>query len=138
MVSRSKESEELNRLGDIDVFAISTDGGCAWVIEAKDLKMCRTVGEAARRLMSYRGESRDGKADDMMKHLRRVAFVRSNAHLLVERFKLPETPRVCGVLIVNSPQPMQQLQRVSSADSTVIMLDKIGGIPWPNGWPQLD
>ena len=133
-----KKSEELNRLGHIDVFAISTDGGCAWVIEAKDLKMCRTVGEAARRLMSYRGESRDGKADDMMKHLRRVAFVRSNAHLLVERFKLPETPRVCGVLIVNSPQPMQQLQRVSSADSTVIMLDKIGGVPWPNGWPQLD
>jgi hypothetical protein len=128
------KNEELSKLGDIDVFAISVDGGCVWVVEAKDLKMCRTMGEAARRLMTYRGEYKDGKADDMMKHLRRVEFVRSNAALFVERFKLPHVPRVCGLLVVNGPQPMQQLQRESSPDAAVVMLDKIGSVPWTAGW----
>jgi hypothetical protein len=107
-----------------------------WIVEAKDLKMCRTVGEAARRLMTYRGEYRDGKADEMMKHLRRVEYVRSNAAFLVQRFKLPGEPRVCGVLIVNGPQPMQQLQRESSPDATVVMLDRIDTVPWAAGWPN--
>ena len=132
------KSEELSRLGDIDVFAVSADGRCVWVVEAKDLKMCRTMGEAARRLMTYRGEYKDGKADDMMKHLRRVQYLRSNAGLLVERFKLPGVPRVCGVLVVNGPQPMQQLQRETSRDATVVMLDRIGTVPWAMGWPESD
>jgi len=84
--------------------------------------------------MAYRGEEVDGKPDKMLRHLQRVEFVRANAELLVAKFKLPSVPRVYGVLVVNGPQPMQQLQGEYSSDATVVMLDRIRSVPWATGW----
>ncbi len=42
-------------LGDIDVLAVSTDSLRVWVIEAKDLRFCRTEAEVSARLSEYRG-----------------------------------------------------------------------------------
>jgi hypothetical protein len=52
----------------------------------------------------------------------------------VQRLHLPGTPQVHGVMIVNAPQPMQQVHREYSADSTVVMLDDLGSVPWAIGW----
>lgn len=57
-VARSTDAigkPELTRLGDLDVLAVSPDRRRVWVLEAKELKLCRTLGEAARRLSEYRG-----------------------------------------------------------------------------------
>jgi hypothetical protein len=130
-----KRTEEVARLGDIDVLAASPNNEVVWVVEAKDLKLCRTLGEAARRLSDYRGQmKRKGTPDELLKHLRRVDYLRRHAASLVGRLKLPGPPKVCGVLIVSSPQPMQQLQHESSADATVVMLDKVESVPWATGW----
>jgi hypothetical protein len=131
-----KNTPELKELGDIDVLAVSPDQCAVWVIEAKDLKLCRTLGESARRLSSYRGQRDEkGRPDALLRHLRRVEYLRTKAAHLVRRLKLSTTPHVHGVLVVNAPQPMQQLHFEYSADSTVTMLDELNGVPWSAGWP---
>jgi hypothetical protein len=130
-----KNTPALKELGDVDVLAVSPDLRAVWVIEAKDLKLCRTLGESARRLSSYRGQRDEkGRPDALLRHLRRVEYLRTNAARLLHRLKLPTTPRVHGVLVVNAPQPMQQLHPEYSADSTVVMLDELEKVPWSAGW----
>lgn len=131
-----KATEELKRLGDIDVLAVSPSGRCIWVIEAKDLKLCRTLGEVARRLSEYRGRiNAKGKPDSLMRHLRRVEFVRANARNLVGRLGLSDAPRtVCGLVVVRAPQPMQNVSVVESSDGRFVLLDELEEIPWDLGW----
>ncbi|MGH6993411.1 MAG: hypothetical protein ACRED8_05055, partial [Caulobacteraceae bacterium] len=129
-----KATPEIEQLGDIDVLAVSTDGGRVWVIEVKDLKLCRTMGEIARRLSDYRGRRNGmGQPDKMLRHLRRVAYLRSHAAELVGRLGLTEAPQVSGAMVVRSPQPMEQVQ-VDSPDARVVMFDDIDIIPWRAGW----
>lgn len=132
-----KNTNALKKLGDLDVLAVTPNGKDAWVIEAKELKLCRTLGEAARRLSGYRGVAlKNGKPDALMRHLQRVAYVRKHTDALEKRLKLPARPTIHGVLVVNAPQPMQQLQREYSQDSTTVMLDDLPSIPWNGGWRQ--
>jgi len=130
-----KQSEELDRLGDIDVLACSAADNLVWVIEAKDLKLCRTLGEVARRLANYRGQTDEkGRPDALLKHLRRVAYLRDNADDLRKELGLTEMPRVCGLVIVKSPQPMTQLSGTFYDDARVALLDRLVEIPWQTGW----
>ena len=129
-----KSTPEIERLGDIDVLAVSPDGSRVWVIEVKDLKLCRTMGEIARRLSEYRGRQNDkGHPDKMLRHLRRVAYLNTHAAELVGRLGLPSAPKVSGALIVRSPQPMEQVQ-MATPDARVVMFDDIDAIPWREGW----
>jgi hypothetical protein len=129
-----KATEELKRLGDVDVLVVA-GGMRVWVCEAKDLKMCRTLGEAASRVSEYRGRvMKNGKPDKLLRHLQRVEYIRQHSAQLGKRLGLTATPTVHGVMIVNSPQPMQQLAGEYSQDSTVVMFDRIQSVPWTNGW----
>lgn len=130
-----KQTEELDRLGDVDVLAVSAVDNIVWVIEAKDLKLCRTLGEVARRLASYQGQvDSKGRPDALLRHLRRVAFLRDNAADLAKRFGLRQAPRVCGLVIVKSQQPMTQLSGTFYDDARVALLDRVQEIPWRVGW----
>lgn len=130
-----KKTPEVVALGDIDVLAITENGTCAWVVEAKDLKLCRTAGETAARLNDYRGKvDQKGRPDALLKHMRRVEFVRANASLLKKRLGLSVEPKVHGIVIVKAPQPMAQLQIEYSADATTAMLEDVAQIPWGTGW----
>jgi hypothetical protein len=40
--------------------------------------------------------------------------------------------------MVNAPQPMQQLHREYSEDSTVVMLDDLDTVPWSAGWARFN
>lgn len=95
-----KNTLEVAELGDFDVLALSPDGSRAWIVEAKDLKLCRTIGETARRLTDYEGRMVAGKPDKMLRHLRRVAYARVHAEDLARRLKLTQTPVVAGLLVV--------------------------------------
>lgn len=130
-----KATNALKALGDIDVLAVSADGQRVWVVEAKDLKLCRTLGEAARRLSEYRGKlSPDGKPDKLLRHLRRVEYLRARAEALRGRLKLADVPKVSGVVIVHAPQPMEGLQAQQTGDGAVVMLSDIEKVPWSRGW----
>jgi hypothetical protein len=114
-------------LGNIDVLVISTDEQRVWVVEAKNLKLCRTEAEVASRLSDYRGRVVDGKPDKMFKHLRRVRYLRDRRERLCQRLDLnPERPpEVKALLVVDSPQPMNfhMLDQIEDAEST--RLDEI-------------
>jgi hypothetical protein len=129
-----KKTDEVERLGDIDVLACSVDGTIVWVCEAKDLKLCRTLGEAALRLSDYRGQIRSNKPDKLLRHMRRVEYLRAHAALLGKRLRLAGTPAVHGIIIVNAPQPMEQLAYQYVHDSAVVMLDEVENVPWDTGW----
>lgn len=126
-----KATDELKRLGDIDVLGFSPDGKHAWVIEAKDIKLCRTLAETARRLSEYRGlPLPDGKPDNLLRHLNRVAFVRQNAAYLAKRNNLPQVPKVHGLVIVDAPQPMTFVIASESKDARFVRVDSLNEVDW--------
>lgn len=126
-----KATDELKRLGDIDVLAISIDGKHAWVIEAKDIKLCRTLSETARRLSEYRGlPLPNGKPDNLLRHLNRVAYVRQHAADLAKRNNLPDEPEVHGLVIVDVPQPMTFAIASQSKDARFIQIDSLNEVNW--------
>jgi hypothetical protein len=114
--TRVKLSWILNRkvdpiFGDIDVLAVSRDNQRIWVLEAKDLRFCRTEAEVSARLSEYRGRIvTDAKGrqrpDKMFRHIRRVQYLRAHNEAICSRLELNATPEVHGLLVVDSPQPM--------------------------------
>jgi len=138
VIPRCKPSSVLNRkvppeLGDIDALAVSSDGKRVWVIEAKNLRLCRTETEAASRMQEYRGEmfvDRKGKQqpDKMLRHLRRVAYLREHRALLPVRLNLPAAPEIHGLLVVEAPQPMNFHTVDSNPDGRSVFLDALGDI----------
>jgi hypothetical protein len=116
--------------GDIDVFLLSHDRRKAWVIEAKELRLCRTEGEAASRLNEYRGlMQRDKKGrdrpDKLLKHLRRLQLMRENSARLAEVLGLAQPPEIKGLLVFDTPQPMNFRRVNESPDAECVFLDRI-------------
>ena len=127
-------TDEVKRLGDVDVLVISPDRTRVWVIEAKDLKLCRTLGETARRLSEYQGKPKsNGKPDNLMKHLTRVAYVRKHAVDLQKRFGLAKIPSVSGMVVVGSPQPMETIAIPGGKDAVTIRKDDLASVQWNGG-----
>lgn len=130
-----KATDGLKRLGDIDVLVVTEGGKHVWVVEAKDIRFCRTLAETASRLSEYRGVLRkDGKPDNLLRHLQRVEYVRAHASDLAKRMKLPTVPKVHGLVIVDSPQPMAFLPSHPSTDARTMMLSDLAEVPWTKGW----
>lgn len=130
-----KGTDEVKRLGDVDVLVISHERTRVWVIEAKDLKMCRTLGETARRLSEYQGITKaNGKPDNLMKHLNRVDYVRKHAADLKNRFKLPRVPHVSGMVVVGSPQPMEMIAIKGGKDAVTVRKESLLQVPWDDGY----
>lgn len=117
-------------LGDVDVFAISADRASVFAIEAKNLRFCRTEGEIAARMTEYQGGMRTNsrgveKPDKMLRHLRRVRYLRDNAARLGECLRLPGTPAVYGVMVMDAPQPMNFHALTEDPDATSCMLEDL-------------
>ena len=100
------------------------------MIEAKNLRLCRTEAEVAARLSEYRGKmiqdsrGRD-KPDKMLRHIRRVQHLRQRNGALCGRLKLPAPPEVRGLLIVDAPQPINFYMLEQLEDSESAFLDAI-------------
>jgi hypothetical protein len=126
-----KATPTLKLFGDIDVLAFSADRLHAWVIEAKDIKLCRTLGETARRLSDYRGQRRsNGKPDNLLRHLDRVAYVRAHAADLAKRMKLDAVPEVHGLVVVDTPQPMIFVEANPSPDARFVRRRDLTAVEW--------
>ena len=128
-------TEAVKRLGDVDVLVFSPNRTRVWVIEAKDLKMCRTLGETARRLSEYQGRPRsNGKPDNLMKHLTRVDYIRTHVSDLQKRFGLSTAPSVSGMIVVGSPQPMEMITIPGGKDAITVRKDNLAAVPWNAGY----
>lgn len=128
-------TDDVKRLGDVDVLVFSPDQTRVWVIEAKDLKMCRTLGETARRLSEYQGKPKsNGKPDNLMKHLARVDYIRKHAVDLQKRFHLQELPSVSGMVVVGSPQPMETITIPGGKDAITVRKEGLVAVPWNEGY----
>ncbi|RXZ64247.1 hypothetical protein [Pelagerythrobacter rhizovicinus] len=126
-----KGTDAVKRLGDIDVLALSADGHHAWVIEAKDIRFCRTLGETSSRLSEYRGQTDSrGRRDKLRKHLDRVEYVRAHRIDLAQRYDLEEPPAVHGLVVFESPQPMAFVPSHPSTDARFVMLGDLNGLDW--------
>jgi hypothetical protein len=118
-------------LGDMDLLAVSPDRRRVWVIEAKNLRLCRTEAEVAARLSEYRGQMvRDSKGhekpDQMLRHQRRIQYLRERRDRLCHRLELDVAPEVRGLLIFDTPQPMNSYMIERFPDSESVILDAIG------------
>ncbi len=117
-------------MGDVDVFVISADRRCVWVIEAKNLRLCRTEAEVAARMSEYRGKMRKGsrgqdRPDKMLRHLNRVRYLREHAARLGERLGLDGVPVVRSQMVVDAPQPMNFHMLEGDPDMASCMLDDL-------------
>ena len=128
-----RATDALKALGDIDVLAVSADGQRVWVVEAKDLKLCRTLGKRHGACPNRGKLLPDGKPDKLLRHLRRVEYLRTRAEALCGRLNLTGVPKVSGVLVVHAPQPMEGLQVQQIGDGSVVMLSDIEKVPWSTG-----
>lgn len=112
-------------LGDIDVFAVDRERNRVWIVEVKDLGLCRSQREIALRLTDYAGQVKPGgRPDPMMKHLRRVRYIRDHTYALAKHNRLHEPVDVRGLLVVSTPQPMMVVEPADS-DARVVLLDDL-------------
>ena len=121
-----------DELGNIDVFALTKDKKRAWVIEAKDMRLCRTEVEVAARLSDFRGRMlRDSKGrekpDKLLRHIRRVEFMRSHSAALAKALKLDAAPEIKGLLVADCPRPMNFHMLEAVPDAASVFLDAIDG-----------
>jgi hypothetical protein len=124
-----KATEEVTRLGDVDCLALDRTSNTVWVIEAKDLRLCKTLGEAARRLSDYQGKhDMKGRPDKLRRHLARVDFIRERADQLCGRLRLDTLPHVRGLVVIRSPQPLDDIWIENGDDARVVMLDDLAGV----------
>ncbi|WP_146002904.1 hypothetical protein [Telmatospirillum siberiense] len=95
-------------LGDIDVLAWNPQSGRVLLIECKDLKYSKTLGEIAEQLADFNGEVREnGKPDDLLKHLNRIDAIRNNLPDLIRLLKFTVAPAPEGQIVFRNPVPMQ-------------------------------
>jgi hypothetical protein len=112
-------------LGDIDVFAVDRARNRVWIVEVKDLGLCRSQREIALRLADYAGQVKSGgRPDPMMKHLRRVRYVRDQSAALGKHNRLNDPVDVRGLLVVSTPQPMMVVEP-ADPDARVVLLDDL-------------
>src|SRR3546814_11325594 len=86
------------------------------------------------RLSEYQGKPKsNGKPDNLMKHLTRVAYVRKHAVDLQKRFGLAKIPSVAGMVVVGSPQPMETIAIPGGKDAVTIRKDDLANVQWNGG-----
>lgn len=132
-ISGLLEMQLADDLGDIDVFAVDATQGIVWVLEAKNLRLCRTEVEIAARMTEYRGATfRDSKGrekpDKLLRHIRRVRFLRENFGVLAKRLNLANPPTIRSLVVVDVPQPMNFHNLSSDPDSECCMLEDLESI----------
>jgi hypothetical protein len=95
----------LDRFGDIDVLAWKGDR--VLVIECKHLQFHKNLGEIAEQLSDYQGKTkRNGKPDDLLKHLNRMEVLRARRALLRKKLKIMGRMRIEGWIVFKHSVPM--------------------------------
>ena len=94
--------------GDVDVLAWNRTTGRVLIIECKDLQYRKIFGEIAEQLADFRGLlRRDGKPDDLLKHLNRVDLISKHPDEVAKYIGFESPPSIESHLVFKNPAPMQ-------------------------------
>lgn len=123
-------SDDTKLLGSVDVIAVDQKNSRVWVIEAKNLQFCRTLGEVANILTDFRGDykrrSNDKmKPDRLRRHLNRVDFLRKNKHKLASVYSINRDIEVNGLLVFRFPQVVGSREWEIGSDQESVSIDKL-------------
>ena len=104
------------RLGNLDVLAISPDENRWLILECKWFGAARTPREIASWLQDFHGHP----GDKLDRHLQRVEWIKINKSLVVSALKLSRTPDwIDGAIATTSPLPLQ-IKADLPTDATVL------------------
>jgi hypothetical protein len=110
--------------GDVDVLAWDRNTGRVLIIECKDVQYRKTYGEIAEQLADFRGVlRRDGKPDDLLKHLNRIDLITQHSANLAKYVGF-ELMRIESHLVFKNPVPMQfALKRMEGRVKVHVLTD---------------
>ena len=104
------------QLGDLDVLAISSNGGHWWVMECKWFGAARTPREIASWLQDFRGRP----GDKLDRHLQRVAWIMNNQSSVLSSLGLSRLPESINASVVTtSPVPLQLVVNLPPGSNVV-------------------
>jgi hypothetical protein len=98
---------DVSRFGDVDVLAWDCLGSRVLVFECKHLHFHKTFGEIAEQLSDYRGRrKRNGKPDDLLKHLNRLEVLAARRSTWCKRFGLRGDAQIEAWVVFRNAVPM--------------------------------
>jgi len=101
------EYGDVSRFGDVDVLAWNECAKRLLVIECKHLHFHKTAGEIAEQLSDYRGRlKRNGKPDDLLKHLNRLDILTARKTALCKALGIDDGFEIEGWIFFKHPVPM--------------------------------
>jgi hypothetical protein len=112
--------------GDVDVLARKDNRVIA--IECKDLMYRKTHGEITEQVRDYRGEVRNGKRDELRKHLDRMDVLRENLAALGRYVGVPGLAAVESHVVFRNPVPVIFALRRSKHDIRAHLLSEVESI----------
>jgi len=93
--------------GEVDVLAWHHPTGKIFLIECKDVQYKKTPGEVAEQLSDFLGkEDKKGKADLLLKHIRRVDLLRENQEVLKSFCTIGKDIKIEALMLFRHPVPM--------------------------------
>ena len=123
-----------DHLGEIDVLVLNRKENRLWLIEAKDLKLRRSIFEIALRWAEFRGQvkTKGGrtKPDSMLRHIQRVRYIREHRDEVRPQLSLELAPVVQGLLVVSCAQPMNFLSIEGLEDAGVVQCEDLDEYPF--------
>ena len=112
--------------GDIDVLAWHAITGRVLLIECKDLQHQKTYGEVAEQLNDFKGKFRkNGKKDNLLKHLDRIQLLESEVGGLAKYLRLSVLPKISGSLVFRHPVPMRHAYDQMSIQIDLWLFDEL-------------
>jgi hypothetical protein len=105
--------------GDLDVTAWTQDCRRLYLIEAKSLRIAKTVSEIGEQLREFKGQEKDRLA----KHIRRCDWVKTNLGKFAKAAKMKSSPvEIVPMLVTSTLVPMQFVTGLPLEPDSVVSL----------------
>ncbi|HWA34269.1 MAG TPA: hypothetical protein VG737_09080, partial [Cyclobacteriaceae bacterium] len=123
LISSIIPAQHLDRdYGDFDIIAwkeVDSDQQL-FLIECKDLFFAKTFREVAEQLQEFRGELRNGRPDQLKKHIDRIEIARKHTHLLSAFCGVTIQSKISGQLVFSRRVPILFVQRTIAITITYV------------------
>jgi hypothetical protein len=112
--------------GDVDVLAWRD--GRVLAIECKDLELAMTIGEIARQLYEFRGETVEGKPDRLKKHLIRTEVLQQQASAVARFAGIAGAVQIEGWLVLSDLGPINFSNITAEHPIHITTLERLSAI----------
>ncbi|HZP21971.1 MAG TPA: hypothetical protein VFB04_00915 [Terriglobales bacterium] len=143
---RARDSVQMSefgvpRLGDVDVLAVSKDGSIVVLLECKQLRFARTVGEIGEQLRRFSGRP----GDELDKHIQRAEWFERQRKLVSPKLGLKPSFTLRKMLVTSTlvpiafsnALPIPKTEITPAADLELAMKTVLAGCPGVPGQGSL-